>query len=253
VMGVGKPGPRLLNFAPLLRFDEIKLNDLIKELLTISEKSYQAPVEIEFAMTFTDTGEPHRFGFLQVRPMLVSQDVVEISEEELFGEYVLASSNRVLGNKIDNSISDIVYVKKEVFDASTTMKICDELAQFNTQLIKENRPYMLIGFGRWGTSDPSGGIPVNWGQISGSKVIVEAALENMNFEMSQGSHFFHNVTGFSVLYFSIPFNGAYSIDWKWLEEQPFVKETQYVKHLRLKQPVMIKVDGKTGKGVINKN
>lgn len=253
ILGVGKPGPRLLNFAPLLRFDEIKLNDLIKELLSISEKSLNAPVEIEFAMNFSDTGEPHRFGFLQVRPMVVSTDLVEVSEEELTGEQVLASSNMVLGNKFENTVTDIVYVKKDSFNSTTTLKISEHLEKINSKLIAEGKQYLLMGFGRWGTSDQAAGVPVNWGQISGARVIVEAAIENMNFEMSQGSHFFHNVTGFSVLYFSVPFKGKYAIDWDWLDKKESIEETEFVRHIRLEKPLEIKVDGRTGLGVIIKS
>ena len=110
-----------------------------------------------------------------------------------------------------------------------------------------------MGFGRWGTSDQAAGVPVNWGQISGARVIVEAAIENMNFEMSQGSHFFHNVTGFSELYFSVPFKGKYAIDWEWLDKKESLSETGLVRHVRLEKPLEIKVDGRTGLGVIIKS
>jgi hypothetical protein len=185
--------------------------------------------------------------------MVVSTDLVEVGEEELSGEQVLASSNMVLGNKFENSISDIVYVRKDSFNRTNTLKISEDLEKLNSKLITEGKQYLLMGFGRWGTSDQAAGVPVNWGQISGARVIVEAAIENMNFEMSQGSHFFHNVTGFSVLYFSIPFKGKYAIDWDWLDKKESVAETEFVRHIRLENPLEIKVDGRTGLGVINKS
>jgi hypothetical protein len=219
--------------------------------LEVAEENEGAPVEIEFAMTFSDSG-PHKFGFLQVRPMAVSKDVVDLQEEEMFGDHVLASSEMVLGNGINNSISDIIYIRKENFDVMKTHKIKAELEVINKALIDKQLPYLLIGFGRWGTSDPTCGIPVNWGQISGTKAIIEAALANVNFEQSQGSHFFHNVTGFGVHYFSVPYEKTDTIGWDWLDAQTVIQETEMVRHIRLDTPLMIKVDGKTGRGTILK-
>ncbi|PLW96934.1 MAG: hypothetical protein C0591_07830, partial [Marinilabiliales bacterium] len=251
VMGVSKSGPRLLNFSPILRLGEIPLNNLLIKLMEVCEKNEGAPVEIEFAMTFSDKG-PHKFGFLQVRPMAVSNDVVELDDEDLVGDHVLASSEKVLGNGTNNLIQDIVYIKQEEFDVMKTYQIAEDLEKINKMLVNDNKPYLLIGFGRWGTSDASAGIPVNWGQISGAKTIIEAALANVNFELSQGSHFFHNVTGFGVYYFSIPFEKTQTIDWSWLNGIPASNETTMVRHIRLKEPIQIKVDGRTGKGTIIK-
>jgi len=219
--------------------------------MDVCEKNEGAPVEIEFAMTFSETG-PHKFGFLQVRPMAVSSDIVEVKDEEMVGEQVLASSDKVLGNGVDNVIRDIVYIKEEAFDILKTHKITDDLQKINKALINENRTYLLIGFGRWGTSDASAGVPVNWGQISGAKCIIEAAISNVNFELSQGSHFFHNITGFGVYYFSIPVEKTKTIDWKWLKQLPHLTETEMVRHVTLEKPVLIKVDGRTGRGIILK-
>jgi phosphoenolpyruvate synthase/pyruvate phosphate dikinase len=251
LLGVGKQGPRLLNFAPILRLGEIPLNDLLIELLDVAEKNEGDPVEIEFAMTFSETG-PHRFGFLQVRPMAVSNDIVSLAESEMTGQEVLAASNMVLGNGVSETIKDIVYIKKDQFDAMKTYEICNDLERINKDLLITSTPYLLIGFGRWGTSDPTCGIPVNWGQISGAKAIIEAALANVNFEQSQGSHFFHNVTGFGVHYFSVPFEKTDAIDWEWLDTIPAVSETNMTRHIKLKDPLKIKVDGRSGQGTILK-
>ncbi len=256
VMGVGADGSRVLTFAPLLLLNEIPLNNFIKALLKFCEEKLDAPVEIEFAMTFSnpkDAESKNRFGFLQVRPMVVSTDEVQIETEELTGQNILAASENVLGNGIINSIQNIVYVKPDVFEAGNTPHIATELETINKKLVINNDQYLLIGFGRWGSSDPWLGIPVNWGQISGAKTIVEATLENMNVELSQGSHFFHNLTSFSVCYFSIPFSGKYKIDWEWLEKQEPEDETQFVKHLKLSKPLFIKVDGRNGRGMISKS
>jgi hypothetical protein len=249
VMGVGKNGARVLNFAPLLRLDDIPFNDLIIELLQICERTYEATVEIEFALSMV-AGQKPRFGFLQVRPMVVSTEEVEVMQEELIQPNMLCGSPSVLGNGTNNTILDIVYMKPGIFDASLTQKIALQIEKINDQLSKATKPYLLIGFGRWGTSDAWAGIPVNWGQISGAKAIVEAPLAGMNSELSQGSHFFHNVTSFSVLYFSMPYSGEFSIHWEWLNQQQVVSETDSIKHVELKKPLSIKVDGRTGRGVI---
>jgi hypothetical protein len=252
VMGIGKQGARLLNFAPLLRLDDIPLNDLIIELLHKCELTYDATVEIEFAMTM-ESGKKPRFGFLQVRPMVVSTEEIEVKPEELKHPNVLCSSPHVLGNGTNNEIYDIIFMKPGTFDATLTQKIASEIDQVNTQLSKEKRPYLLIGYGRWGTSDAWAGIPVDWGQISGAKVIVEAPLSGMNSELSQGSHFFHNVTSFSVLYFSVPYSGEFPIQWEWLNQQEVCSETDSIKHVRIQKPLAIKVDGRSGNGVIQFN
>ncbi|MFC2092891.1 PEP/pyruvate-binding domain-containing protein [Bacteroidota bacterium] len=247
-IGIGPKGPRVLTFAPILILNKIPLNDLIKNLLKLCEESVGAPVEIEFAMTFN----PYRFGFLQVRPMVVSTDKIEIKKEELTGENVLIATENVLGNGINNNLIDVVYVKPESFEVKFTQRIANDLENINQKLITNGCHYLLIGFGRWGSSDPWLGIPVNWGQVSGVKVIVEATLGNMNVDLSQGSHFFHNLTSFKVSYFSVPFSGKYQIDWEWLDKQEIIEETQFVRHVRLSSPLQIKVDGRSGCGVINK-
>ena len=132
-------------------------------------------------------------------------------------------------------------------------QISDDLKSINKKLIDQKINYLLIGFGRWGSSDPWLGIPVDWSNISGAKAIIEATLENMNVELSQGSHFFHNLTSFNVPYFPIPFSGKFNIDWDWLSNQKIIYETDFVKHIKLSVPLLIKIDGKSGKGLIIKN
>ncbi len=251
-IGQGGKGPRILTFAPVLQMKDIPLNDLVKKLMKSCEKALNAPVEIEFAVTLSkNTNDiPHRFGFLQVRPMVVSSEEVDISEEEMMNENILTSSDKVLGNGIINTIKDIVYIKPENFNAKFTYKIAKEIEKLNNKLVDENKKYLLIGFGRWGTTDSWAGIPVDWSQISGAKVIVEATMKNMIQEMSQASHFFHNVTSFQVLYFSIPFSGQYKINWDKISETETLEETEFVKHVRTKNPINIKADGRTGKGMI---
>lgn len=246
ISGMSLPGPRVLNFARLLARDEIPLTDILKKLLEASTKALGAPVEIEFASTLN----PDRIGLLQVRPMVVSGEVVDVAEDELSRHGVLIASERVLGNGNDESIYDVVYVKPERFDPKFTRTIAYDLEQINRKMLEEHRPYLLIGFGRWGSSDPWLGIPVNWGQVSGARAIVEATQPTMNVELSQGSHFFHNLISFKVSYFSVSHSGGYRIDWKWFDRQNTETETDLVRHVRLSSPLQIKVDGRSGRGVI---
>jgi len=208
-------------------------------------------VEIEFAMRLgKEFGEPSEFGFLQVRPMVVAQSDVEIKDEELGNEKALLASRTVLGNGSLDTITDIVYVDPDRFDVKDSLKIAEEIDSINSRLVEEGRKYVLIGFGRWGTTDPLGGIPVDFGQISGAKVIVESSLPDLNFLLSQGSHFFHNVTSFKVFYFSIQHGVEFKIDWEWLKSMDVFSRTEHVRHLRLDSPLIVKVDGKHGRGMI---
>jgi len=251
-MGVGIRGPRALTFAPLLVLEEYLLNDLLKALLRQCQESLGAPVEIEFAVTFPPPGDesPARFGFLQVRPMSVSDAVVELDLEAVDRRALLLASERVMGNGILSGIRDIVYVKPDVFEARHTPAIAGQIARLNVDLVDRDVPYLLIGFGRWGSSDPWLGIPVAWSQIGGAKAIVEATLPSMNVDLSQGSHFFHNISSFNVSYFSVPFHGAFAIDWEGLARQPVIADTGLVRHVRLDRPLRVVVDGRQGHGAI---
>lgn len=250
--GIGSDGPRIMNFAPVLKLELLPLNDIIKDLLKICEEKFSTPVEIEFAVTTSGEGydATGKFGFLQVRPMVVSNEEVEIGNAEFEDEKNLLSSEFVLGNGSSETITDVVYVKPDIFDAKNTPKIAKEIEKFNDKLGSENKKYLLIGFGRWGSSDHWLGIPVNWGQISNVHTMVEAGLPNMNVELSQGSHFFHNMTSFGVNYFSVPAYYEYEINWELLKKQKIVSESENVVHAVFKKPLLIKIDGRAGKGYI---
>ena len=153
------------------------------------------------------------------------------------------------------TIQDVVYVKPEPFESRFTPRIATELEQLNRPLLQESRPYLLIGFGRWGSSDPALGIPVNWGQIAGARVIVESTLPGMDVEPSQGAHFFHNIVSFQVYYLCVRHEegagvATRSIDWEWLDRQSSVTETDHVRHVRLEKPLRVKVDGRSGRGAV---
>ena len=247
--GAGVKGPRLLNFAPILSYNQVALNDTIRQLLSVCEDAVGEPVEIEFAVTI-DTDGRARLGFLQVRPLVVGHEAVTVDEDELEGPGVLAASRHVLGNGSVNSVADIVYIKPAAFEVSATATIAGELETINDGLLREERPYLLVGFGRWGTSDRWGGVPVAWDQVCGARAIVEASTSGLRADLSQGSHFFHNLTSFSVLYFSLDAEESRRIGWTWLDSQPAAAETQHLRHVRLAVPLSIRVDGRSGRGVI---
>ena len=227
------------------------MNDLLRELLTKCEDALGNPVEIEFAVNLDQNGDKSaRFGFLQVRPMLLSDDSVAIEEEELCGDHVFIASKQVLGNGQSDSIKNIVYVKPDTFAAKDTWLIASELEEMNRRLLDAGIPYLLMVIGRLGTSDPWLGIPVNWGQVSGAKVVIEAASSGMNVEMSQGSHFFHNVTCLRILYFSMDNTGEYPLNWGWLAGQTVLHDSTFVRHVELNKPLHVKVNGKSSWGVI---
>jgi len=250
VMGIGGDGPRIINFSRLLTLNEFNFNKLIEHLLSTCSEAMKNSVEIEFAVTIDEKNKKLRFGFLQVRPMVVSFEQVNVNDDELESDSALVSSTKVLGNGIFNDIVDILYVKPELFEKQNTPAIANEIDEINKQLVNENRKYLLIGFGRWGSSDPWLGIPVEWGQIAGVKIIVESTLHEINVELSQGSHFFHNLTSFGVGYFSVRHDGKYGIDWDWLEKQNVINDKKFIKHVRVEKPLSIKIDGRESRGVI---
>jgi hypothetical protein len=251
VPGARGPGPRVLDFAPLLVLRQWPVNDAVRLLLRACEEAVEAPVEIEFAITLDEAGGPARIGFLQVRPMVLTAAAIDVTDDDLEAPDVLVASRAVMGNGSFEDTSDIVYVRPDRFDAKHGARIAAHIASVNAALTAENRPYLLIGFGRWGSSDPWLGLQVAWPQISGARAIVEATLPAFQVELSQGSHFFHNIASHGVSYFSVSGPGA-RIDWAWLERQPAVHETAFVRHVRTAEPFLVKVDGRTGRGVVRR-
>jgi hypothetical protein len=181
---------------------------------------------------------------------VVSREFVEVTEAELTADGVLLASENVMGNGVVEGVRDLVYVRPGRFEPSLTRVVAGEIAAINNRLLEERQPFLLVGFGRWGSSDPSLGIPVDWGQICGARAIVEATLPTMNVDLSQGSHFFHNISSFEVSYFCVRHDRDDRIDWEWLERQQPASDTGLVRHLRLSEPLAIRVDGRTGRGVI---
>ena len=217
------------NFSPMLLQDQFPLNEVVKALLRSAENAAKAKVEIEFAVTLQGGFlEPlqARLGFLQVRPMVVSDQLVEVTAEDLSNTRAIVSSEMVMGNGIADDIQDVVFVRPERFSPADTPAIALQLELINQQLQAQHRPYLLIGFGRWGSSHPSLGIPVDWSQISGARAMVEATLPEMNVELSQGSHFFHNLSSFGASYFMVRHGVIMASIGTWLNRQPVVTETE---------------------------
>lgn len=243
-------GPRILDFRSILEYETLPLNAALIRLMQRSEESLGAAVEIEFAVTLSPRGGPARIGFLQVRPMRVSREDVELAPEALSGARVRVASTMALGNGSRSDIRDVVFVKPDTFEARHTGRCALEIAQCNRALAEAARPYMLVGPGRWGSSDPWLGIPVEWSQISAARVIVEAALPSMCPDPSQGSHFFHNMISFEVAYLTVSRREPDRIDWEWFAAQEVVSETEFVMHVRLAEPMQVQVDGHNGRAVV---
>jgi hypothetical protein len=248
VPGTGRIGPRVLDFAPILRYREVPLAAEVRALLDVCAGELGAPVEIELALSLPPR-VPRRLGLLQVRPLAVGREAVEVPEEELAGAVV--ASRAALGNG-RWQVRDLVWVDPDRFETAKTPAIAEEIASLNRGLLAGGRPYLLIGFGRWGSSDPWLGIPVRWDQISGARAIVESGLPGLNPEPSQGSHFFHNLSSFQVGYLTVRPGLSGNIDWDWIRRQtvqyPLHNETVHVRHARLASPLEIAVDGRSGRG-----
>lgn len=256
-LGAGIRGPRVITFAPLLQTEEFPLNRLVRALLAACEAATGAKVEIEFAGDFAaDPQAPHgarpspRLGFLQVRALAVSSVPVDVPDGLLEDPAALVASRTVLGNGSNDTLSDVIYVRPSTFDVMATPRIAQEIARINRALVEAGRRCVLIGFGRWGSSHASLGIPVDWSQVASARAIVETTLPQMNVEPSQGSHFFHNLQSFDVVYFTLHHETGRPVDFAWLDAQPAETGTEHIRHVRLATPLRVRVDGRTGRGVI---
>jgi len=262
--GVGFEGPRALTFAPLLVLDEIPFNETLRRLMQACQESLASPVEIEFAMTLDSAshtspgavrdpgGEPARLRLLQVRAMEGPQAETPIAAADLLGERILVASETTLGNGRLDTLCDIVYTRPEAFALTHTQQIVPELEDFNRRLLQEKRPYLLIVHGRLGTTDPWLGIPAPWGKISGARAVVETTEANVRVELSQGSHFFHNIVNLGVKYFNLPITSRFRVDWDWLARQSAERETRFLRHVRLARPLTVRVDGRHSRGLIRR-
>lgn len=251
-MGYMKGGAHVLDFAPILVGETLPLNPLLRRLFPLAERTAGCPVELEFALD-RDPSEPgrHRLCLLQMRPMAIPTGDTRVSPVDLNDVGVVVAADRALGNGVREDLADVVYLDPDRFDSAKTRAIAGEIEEINRALVEEGRPYVLIGFGRWGSSDPWLGVPVDWGQIGGARVIVETPIEGMAPDPSQGAHFFHNLIGFGVFYLTATARGG-SVDWSWLAEQPARTESEHVRHVRLEAPLEARVDGLAGLGLVRR-
>jgi CheY-like chemotaxis protein len=253
--GLSRSGPRVVTFAPILKHGRFPLADVLGTLMDTGEAGMGVPVEIEFAVSLAcRPGERCEFGFLQLRPLALTREMEALELGEVDTEAILCRSQRVLGNGRIEGIQDLVVVDYQRFERAQSPEAAAEVGRLNGRLLSEERPYALIGVGRWGSRDPWLGIPVTWDQVSGAPVIVEAGLRDLNVTPSQGTHFFQNLTSFNVGYFTVnPETGDGEIDWDWLDAQPAVSQRAHVRHIRLKHPILVLMDGKSNEGLILKD
>jgi hypothetical protein len=250
VPGTGPAGPRALTFAPLLDGPWWPFNDAVRELLDRAAARAGTAVEVELAATLPEsTDEPLRLGFLQVRPMAQPGGEVVVDEDTMRSPDVVVASEQALGQGAYEDLRDLVFVAPETFDARHTRAIAGEVRELASALREQGRPFVLIGFGRWGSADPWLGVPVRWEDVVGVRALVEAAIPSLSAEMSQGAHFFHNLLAFRVAYFSLP-SGSGTIDWPWLRALPVRRSLKFTHHAESPGPLSVRVDGRSGRGVI---
>jgi len=251
--GLSRPGARVVTFAPMLKLGMFPLAQILELLVRAGEEALGNPVEIEFAVRLPRGEEPADFGFLQIRPLTLARDHQDLAIDDVDPAQVLCRSTKVLGNGRIENLHDIVVVDSHRFERSRSHEVAKAVAHFNASLNAENRPYLLIGVGRWGSNDPWLGIPVEWDEISGARAIVEAGFRDFRVTPSQGSHFFQNLTAFQIGYFTVnPDAGEGAVDWEWLADQPAVGEQECVRHLHFPDPLRVVMNSKKSQGVIFK-
>ena len=247
-------GRKILSFVNVLQHEVFPLADTLDQILHVGQDEMGRPIEIEFAVNI----DPQNLGFatfylLQVRPIVDNKEVMEEDLTLVEQEDTILTSTSVLGHGIVTDVQDIIYVKTGAFCSSNNQSIAYDIEKMNRQFTGEEKNYVLVGPGRWGSSDSWLGIPVKWPHISNARVIVECGLENYRVDPSQGTHFFQNLTSFGVGYFTInPFKGDGWFDERYLNSLPAVEETEYLRHVRFDKPVVIKMDGKKSLGVVLK-
>ena len=250
--GLSREGVRVVTFAPILRHKMFPLPGIIELLLKLGSRGMGTPVEIEFAVSLR-TGQRAEFGLLQMRPLVLSREIEQLSIETTDTREAICVSSHVLGHGVIKDLYDVVVVDSETFDRSKSKDVALEVTRLNEKLLAEDRPYLLVGVGRWGTLDPWLGIPVKWDQISGARVIVEASFKDMDVAPSQGSHFFQNITSFMIGYFTISSKkDSDFLDWEWLRSQPAVETGLFVRHIQFRRPIIVKMNGQENMGVILK-
>lgn len=251
--GYYERGRKIISFANILQHDVLPLAKTLQDVMKISQSEMGRPVEIEFAVNLKD-GEMSSFYVLQIRPIVQNKEFINEDLTEIQPNQAILYSKDALGHGIYNDVHDIVYVKTDRFNAANNSKIVAEIEELNREFLNKDKNYVLVGPGRWGSSDSWLGIPVNWSQISNARVLVEVALDSYRIEPSQGTHFFQNLTSFGVGYFYInPFiegNGFFNETY--LNNHDAVWESEYLRHIRFDNPAVIKINGRNKIGLVLK-
>ena len=257
--GIYEGGRKVISFAGVLQHDIFPLPEILQLSQKYGSEEMRRPVEIEFACNLysqqqTANGQQPRgeFYLLQIRPIVDSKQVLDEDLTAIPDDQCLLRSHNSLGHGISEDVYDVVYVKTDDdFTAMNNPQIADEIEQINRRFLAEDKNYVLIGPGRWGSSDYWLGIPVKWPHISAARVIVEAGLKNYHVDPSQGTHFFQNLTSFGVGYFTInTYTGDGVMQTDILDQMPAVEETEFVRHVRFDKPLKIMMDGKKQHGVV---
>lgn len=253
--GLSGYGPRVINFANILKYNYIPLAETIEIMLHTVKEALGSPVEIEFAVDLTPTvNNLPSFYLLQIKPLVGNQLNFDFDVDTLDKSKILLHTTSSLGNGVLNDIHDIIYVDIERFDKLKTIEMSQEIEMLNKRMIKANKKYILIGPGRWGTGDRFLGVPVVWPQISNAKIIVEISLENFPLDSSLGSHFFHNVTSMNVGYFSVANTSVKDyIQWDLMHDQHIVSRTEHFIHAEFKKPLTVLMNGRKRTSVILKS
>ncbi len=253
--GIHYEGKKVLTFSNILKHNVFPLAKIIEDFLDIGQREMAKPVEIEFAVDLDKPDdEPKVFNILQIRPIVDNNQTINKDLERVDVKKSIIYSSSAMGNGIIDDIYDFVYIKPESFDPSKNQEIAGQLGVLNNEFVNDQQNYVLVGPGRWGSSDPWLGIPVKWPQISAARVIVESGLADYRIDPSQGTHFFQNLTSFRVAYLTInPYinDGFYDLDY--LKQFEAVFEDDYIRHIRFQKPILIEVDGKKNIGVVYKS
>ena len=253
--GIMHDGIRVLTFDNILKYSTFPLAEILQDLLRVGQREMRNPIEMEFAVKLdVPNGQLKEFSFLQIRPIMETIETGNILPKNIDEKETIIYSEAALGNGKYNDISNIVYVKPETFNSANTREIAKAVEEINKKFEDSQKNYVLIGPGRWGSSDPWLGIPVIWPQISSAKIIIEAGLHDFRIDPSQGTHFFQNLTSFRVGYLTInPFINEGYFDLEYLNEKKAVYEDDYLRHVAFEEPLTILVDGKENRAAIYKS
>ncbi len=252
--GIGRDGVRLVTFSPILKHNIFPLAEILDYLLKLGKWGMGSEIEIEFAIKMSkDKNKKPELNILQMRPLVINDELEELDLKNTDEKDLICKSDKALGNGVVNNIRDVIFIDIDKFSRSDSREAAIETAKLNAKLVKEKRKYLLIGVGRWGSTDPWLGIPVTWEQISNAGCIVESNFRDFNVTPSQGSHFFQNLTSFRVGYMTIDSQKSDGfIDWDWLRNRKLKTQRKYVNHIRFDKPIIVKINGQENKGIIIK-